>query len=207
MSTIRVQSNVTERVYFNLLDSSGNAVTGLSGGDLDILTIMRKSDGKYYDGAAWQTTKTDLTVTEQDATNSPGLYHYTTPSLAEDEYVVTVNTANAANVPQMGTIKAGEFVDDIVVSAYFGGIWIDSGVANVNTVVGVDGLPSNPVSTLTAARTLADVIGVQKYYIVNHSNLTLAAAHQDWEFEGIGLRNRINLGGQNVNDSFFYHIV
>ena len=90
---------------------------------------------------------------------------------------------------------------------YAGGIWIDSGAANVNTVVGVDGLPSNPVSTFAAARTLADAIGIQKYYITNHSNLTLAATHQDWVFEGIGLRNRINMGGQDVNDSFFYHII
>lgn len=90
---------------------------------------------------------------------------------------------------------------------YDGGIWIDSGAANVNTVVGVDGLPSNPVSTFAAARTLADAIGMQKYYITNHSNLTLAATHQDWVFEGIGLRNRINMGGQDVNDSFFYHII
>lgn len=90
---------------------------------------------------------------------------------------------------------------------YQGGIWVDSGAANANTVVGVDGLPSNPVSTFAAARTLADAIGMQKYYIINHSNLTLAATHQDWVFEGIGLRNRINMGGQDVNDSFFYHII
>ncbi len=104
-------------------------------------------------------------------------------------------------------ITPAKYNDAAAYIPYAGGIWIDSGAANTNTVVGVDGLPSNPVSTFLAARTLADAIGLKKYYIINHSNLTLAATHQDWTFEGIGLRNRINMGGEDVNDSFFYHII
>lgn len=104
-------------------------------------------------------------------------------------------------------ITPAKYNDAAAVIPYQGGVWVDSGAANTDTVVGVDGLPSNPVSTFVAARTLADAIGVQKYFIINHSNLTLTATHQDWVFEGIGLRNRINMGGEDVNDSFFYHII
>lgn len=115
MGTTRIQSNKSERVYPNLLvDSTGNLVTGLTGAQLNMLTLMRQSDGKYYDGAAWQINKTDLAVTEQDATNSPGLFYYDTPVLAEDEYVITVNTTEAANVPQTGIIKAGDLADTLV---------------------------------------------------------------------------------------------
>lgn len=92
-------------------------------------------------------------------------------------------------------------------AVYNGGVWIDDAAANENTIVGVDGLPSNPVSTLAAARTIADALGIKKYYIVNDSTFTLGAAHPNWTFEGIGLRNQINLGSQNPGDSFFHHIV
>lgn len=104
-------------------------------------------------------------------------------------------------------ITPAKYNDVAAYIPYAGGIWIDSGAANTNTVVGVDGLPSNPVSTFAAARTLADAIGTKKYYIVNDSTLTLAATHLNWEFIGVGLRNQIDLGSQNVGDSFFQHIV
>lgn len=104
-------------------------------------------------------------------------------------------------------ITPAKYNDVAAYIPYAGGIWIDSSAANVNTVVGVDGLPSNPVSTLTAARTLADAIGIKKYFIVNDSTLTVAAAHLNWEFIGIGLRNQLDLGGQNPGDSYFEHLV
>ncbi len=124
MEAVRIQSNQTETVYFLLLDTSGNPVTGLTGAQLNMLTLMRKSDGKYWDGAAWQINKTGLAVAEQDAANSPGLYSYTTPSLAEGEYVVTADTADAANVPQAGCVKAGEYVDNL-----------DASLSGVNAIV------------------------------------------------------------------------
>lgn len=75
---------------------------------------MRESDGKYWDGNSWELTKTNLAVIEQDATNSPGLYYYDTPSLVEDTYVITATTINAVNTPQVGTIVAGELADTLV---------------------------------------------------------------------------------------------
>ncbi len=114
MGTIRIQGNQVERIYFTLIKPDGSKLTGLSGAQLNMLTLMRKSDGKYYDGAAWQTTKTDLAVTEQNAANSPGLHYYDTPGLPEDEYIVTVDTVLAANVPQTGQIKAGDLADILV---------------------------------------------------------------------------------------------
>jgi len=113
METTRIQSNNTEEINFLLLNSSGAAVTGLTGAQLNMLVVLRKSDGKYWDGDSWESTKTDLAVIERDATNSPGWYYYTTTTLPEDEYIITVNTANAANVPQIGEIKVGNYVDDI----------------------------------------------------------------------------------------------
>jgi hypothetical protein len=119
MGMTRIKSGKSERVYSEILvDSAGNLVIGLTGAQLNMLTLMRKSDGKYYDGAAWQSTKTDLAVIEQDAINSPGLYYYDTPILDEDEYFITINTIEAANVPQTGIIRAGDYIDRLLGLSY-----------------------------------------------------------------------------------------
>lgn len=90
---------------------------------------------------------------------------------------------------------------------YEGGVWVDSGASNTNTQPGVDGIRRNPVSTLVAARTLANAIGMQKYYIINSSSLTLAATHENWEFEGLGRASSIlNLGSQDVDNSSFKNL-
>lgn len=91
---------------------------------------------------------------------------------------------------------------------YGPGIWIDSGAANTNTVVGTDGTHINPVSTFAAARTLADAVGVMTYYIEGNSDLTLAATHVDWLFCGIGevSANVVNLGSQDVSRSEFRNL-
>lgn len=88
------------------------------------------------------------------------------------------------------------------------GIYIDSGAANTNTVVGTDGTEINPVSTFAAARTLADALGLKIYYLEGNSDITLAATHVDWEFIGIGsvLDNIVNLGSQDVSRSLFRNL-
>lgn len=114
MDAIRIQSGTTERIDAMLLDSSGDLVTGLSGAQLDMLTLMRESDGKYWDGDSWELTKTDLAVIEQEATNSPGLYYYISPALAEGSYIFTLTTADVYNSPQIGRIIAGSLADTLI---------------------------------------------------------------------------------------------
>jgi hypothetical protein len=88
------------------------------------------------------------------------------------------------------------------------GIYIDSGAANTNTVVGTDGTEINPVSTFVAARTLADALGLKIYYLEGNSDITLAATHLDWEFIGIGSvsDNIVNLGSQDASRSLFRNL-
>lgn len=88
------------------------------------------------------------------------------------------------------------------------GIYIDSGAANTNTVLGTDGTEAIPVSTIAAARTLADALGVKIYYLEGNSDITIDATHEDWEFIGIGSveDNVINLGSQNVDRSLFRNL-
>ncbi len=88
------------------------------------------------------------------------------------------------------------------------GIYIDSGAANTNTVVGTDGTAINPVSTFAAARTIANALGIKIYYLEGNSDITLAATHEDWEFIGLGSvrDNVVNLGSQDVDRSLFRNL-
>lgn len=98
-------------------------------------------------------------------------------------------------------------------SAYAGprgpGVYLNDAAANTNTANGVDGTWSNPVSTIAAAKTIADSLSVDRIYLVNDSAVTLAATMEDYEFVGIGemAANSINLGTQDVDNSEFWNLV
>ncbi len=87
------------------------------------------------------------------------------------------------------------------------GIWLDDGAANTSSTVGIDGTITNPVSTLAAARILADSQSLQQYYLINNSSFTLDATYEDWIFLGIGRGNLINFGSQDTDNSDFYNLM
>ena len=91
------------------------------------------------------------------------------------------------------------------------GIFLDSAAGNTNTVVGVDGTEKNPVSTFVAARTLADALGAETYYLMNQSTFNdaandLSASHENWRFFGEGHNLEMAFGSQNVTGSYFNNI-
>jgi hypothetical protein len=97
--------------------------------------------------------------------------------------------------------------------AYMGprgpGVYLNDAAANTSTVNGVDGTWNNPVSTIAAAKTIADSLSVDRIYLVNDTAITLAAAMEDYEFVGIGemMANTINLGSQDVDNSHFENVL
>jgi len=73
-----------------------------------------------------------------------------------DANVDTLNT----NVPDVLSLI------NINTATYPGGfVYYDAAAGNTNTVIGVDGIPSNPVSSLAAATTLADALGTKSIKI------------------------------------------
>ena len=107
----------------------------------------------------------------------------------------------------LATIVAG--TPTLKYMGYYGpGVYIDSGAANENTVTGTDGIISHPVSTFAAARTIADAIGLNRYYLEGNSDITLGATHVDWEFCGVGAvaDNTLNFGSQDVSRSRFCNL-
>lgn len=88
------------------------------------------------------------------------------------------------------------------------GAYLDDAAANTNTVIGTDGIPSNPVSTIAAAKTVADALGTKRIYLIADADITLAATMEEYEFIGIGelTENILNLGSQDVDLSSFYNL-
>jgi len=117
---VTIQQGDVEPIEVLVLDESLDPLTGKS----DILVwIRRKSDGLTYD---WNDstfkpygscTTPRQTMTEVDATNYPGQYarDWTSPS-SDEIYEVTVDQSpgtDAGNLPQMGEIRVGGWIDDI----------------------------------------------------------------------------------------------
>ncbi len=137
-----------------------------------------------------------------------------------DEWEIVAATGTHVvdmHAPVLGQIRDTIWTDRVItlaqfdtasVSAYYDfGIWLDDGAGNTNTTVGVDGTIANPVSTIAAARILADSMGLQKYYLINNSSFTLAATYEDWHFIGVGESNQINFGSQDIDNSHFEHLM
>lgn len=80
-------------------------------------------------------------------------------------------------------------------------IWFDSNASNTNTVKGIDGTATNPVSTMTAVNTLLASTNLSRVEVISGSAITLSASQNDQVFSG---ENWIlALGGQDIGGSSF----
>lgn len=109
METTRVQTGTVERIEVLLLDASNDPVTSAS----VTLKIRRKSDGKFWNGTNFQVNGVALNMIEVDSVNEPGKYYYSfdTSTLDADEYYFRADSEDGTNVPQIGEMKVGGFVD------------------------------------------------------------------------------------------------
>lgn len=83
-----------------------------------------------------------------------------------------------------------------------GAIWIDTNLTNTNTVVGIDGTATNPVSTIAAANTLSAATNLTRFEVAPGSSITFAASQVGQLFRGGSWT--LALGGQDISDSNFY---
>lgn len=97
------------------------------------------------------------------------------------------------------------YVDQLIVAAVNigqsvgyvdGAVWIDTTASNTNTESFVDGTADNPVSTLAAARTIADNLNLPGFHPMPNSNITFDTFEDNYTFDGIGYQ--LNLGGQHI---------
>lgn len=88
------------------------------------------------------------------------------------------------------------------------GVYFNDAAGNTSTTNGVDGTIGNPVSSVAAAKTLADSMSLDRIYIFNDSTATLAATMEDYEFVGLGEAslNTVALASQDVDQSSFHNL-
>lgn len=132
-----IQSGDIEPIVVLVFDSSGEPLTGLT--DVN-LQVFRRSDGYYYDwfDDTFKTSVAVVTLTvalqEISAVYSPGQYKLNTTGHvdgfntstivnpnANDVYFFTAEQqtgTNAANLPQVGQLRTGGALDDIVVDEF-----------------------------------------------------------------------------------------
>ena len=67
-----------------------------------------------------------------------------------------------------------------------GRIWLNTGASNTNTEIHVDGVSTNPVSTITAAKTLSNnsELNLSDFQIINGSSITLAESTANESYFG-----------------------
>jgi hypothetical protein len=96
--------NILEDIIIDLFVGDPNTGLGLTAQTAFIsLTIEKRSLGQFWNGTGFSAvTPFSLTMTQVDATNSPGLYRFTLPgatgNVEADEYFVHASVSNAPTV-------------------------------------------------------------------------------------------------------------
>ena len=155
-------------------------------------------------------TSTSPTVSE--SVQLSGLYTFVVPSsffvangTGQYSVVAVVNSTGPVVRNVKGEVLRvfDEDFDSVatIIANYLGAIHIDPAHGVAGTVVGVNGTPENPVTTLADAVTLAGAIGLRRYAI--HAPITLTSGHDDWAFIGVREGAAVQLSNQDVADSKF----
>lgn len=102
-----------------------------------------------------------------------------------------LGVAPAALVATFVQSDVRTWVAEAPAGVYQGAVWLDNQAANVATVVGVDGTPQKPVSTVAAAITLLASTGLKQLNIIR-GIFTPASAFSRTRVVGVG--DRFNCG-------------
>ena len=84
---------------------------------------------------------------------------------------------------------------------YGPGVYVD-GSGTAGSVLGVNGTPSSPTTTWASALTLAGKLGINRFYVMGATNLTLSGNSDEYELIAIG-RGSFNAGSQRAIDTVF----
>jgi hypothetical protein len=101
-----------------------------------------------------------------------------------------------------GKFVLGGHPDDAAIGRYFNAVWIDTVNGSAGTTYPL-GTPTDPVSNIADAYTIATARGLRKYVI--SGSVTLDRAYTNWEFEGAKSTQTasVALAGFDVSDSSF----
>ena len=197
-----IATGVTD-VYYQF-DVGGNGVPvsatweGYVNGQTDTYLVRAYN----WDGTAWETIKTLVAV------NS-------TTIRTETFIFTTSHVGTGANIGKVRlkfySTDGSTVATDRLTCAYSvvfqsvgyadGAVWVDTTLSNTNTTSFVDGVADNPVSTIAAAKIIADNVGLSLFRIAPGSTITLATSYDNYEFVGYGYT--VILGDQSMSGTIF----
>ena len=142
---MHIFQNETEPIRIVAMNDTGTGVTGAT----VTLVIRRNDDGYYWNGGAFQSGAASVSMSETDATNLAGHYHYAwdTTDQAVGRYQMFASCASAGvvNSPWCGDLVIDQAVADAVIAQHLGagtlGAYINTMkkyIANSLTVTGID---------------------------------------------------------------------
>lgn len=108
-----VSNGETDRISLQAIDVFGNGATGET---IDLI-IRNKETNEYFNGTAFQAAFASVAMSETDATNLPGIYHYDFLSPLSNvrvTYVAYPQGTNVATKQFTGEAQIGEWVDDVI---------------------------------------------------------------------------------------------
>lgn len=187
------------RGYFVAVLKTGLLAAGIAPGDITITAVAP-----------------DLATTTSPAAaetgGKGGLYSFLVPSSflvanGVGTYAVTMEVNSASPVLVDATsapvrVNKGDFdtiIADLGLVAYLGAIWLDPNNGTAGTVVGENGLPTKPVTTLADAEALMDATGIRVLRVVT-GLIELDRNFTETTIIG-GAEVEIRLNGKSVNGS------
>ncbi len=112
MSDYRFQTGEGTRIVCMFRDSANAGVSGAT----VTLAIRKDSDGLWWNGSSWQSSYTTVSMSETNATNLAGCYHYDfRPTSGDFSAILKAETSHASvvNSPLIVTVAAGGWVDSL----------------------------------------------------------------------------------------------
>jgi hypothetical protein len=166
--------------------------------------VSNSASIQVYNGSGWDVVGTisGKAGSTNDTLTIPLLATHTGTSTDLGKVYVRLECASQTN-PTLYTdqlLAAAVSIGQSV--GYEGGaVWVDGSASNTNTENFVDGVADNPVSTLAAAKTIADSVGLKVFHFLPGTSETLAATYDSYKFTGAGYS--IALGGQSIEGATF----
>ena len=156
--------------------------------------VLANADLTLYDYVATAITS-DATV---DLKEVPALWTlWTIPTTGTDgKVLLSANAQTGVTIPTVTNLTNEK------ASYMHGAVWIDSVNGAAGTTSYVNGIMTNPVTTIAGAKTIADNLKLKKFWIQAGSSLTLSADMAGYVFDGHGYAFTTT-GSRNVSGSKF----
>jgi len=170
-------------------------------------TLMRPLLIMLPDVDLGDTVRAGLTALPNAAANAAGGLAISTAGAldidATDANVSSILTDTGTTLPGLlpTALVGGKMASAVHANYDDGAIWIDTTASNTNTTDYVDGVATNPVSTIAAANTIATSTGLNRFRVAPGSTITFGAAQNGQVF--IGEAWTLALGGQQIVGSSF----